>query len=214
MRELRFTLLYQAICKFIYFLSQSCLYCHSNISGELVCPDCYENILKPHIRGQKQNIYQHSHYYLFSWSNKNNVLEKLIYSLKQGFHQKMVSHLAHELIQHRMSQSALPFPIMLICAPSADLKKIDHSALLAKELSHQLQASVYRGLLKQESQKFKNKTERAQVQIFQTLELKFDPQCTYIFVDDVVTTGSTAIHSWKRLGRPAKFEIWSYAYRL
>ncbi len=35
----------------------------------------------------------------------------------------------------------------------------------------------------------------------------------YIFVDDVIATGSTAIAAWKALGKPRNFEAWAMVWR-
>ncbi|MBL7670156.1 MAG: hypothetical protein JNM39_06695 [Bdellovibrionaceae bacterium] len=39
------------------------------------------------------------------------------------------------------------------------------------------------------------------------------PGCAYIFVDDIVTTGSTALSAWKALGKPQNFQVWCVATR-
>jgi predicted amidophosphoribosyltransferase len=62
------------------------------------------------------------------------------------------------------------------------------------------------------AQKFKKIQER-KVRDFKFLGDSIDKSKHYIFVDDIVTTGSTANAAWFALDMPDLFEIWSLAYR-
>lgn len=64
----------------------------------------------------------------------------------------------------------------------------------------------------QEAQKFKRKQERKR-KSFEFLGGSIDNSMNFIFIDDVVTTGSTAMAAWYALGKPPLFQIWSLAYR-
>jgi hypothetical protein len=44
-------------------------------------------------------------------------------------------------------------------------------------------------------------------------EISFSKNQRVIFVDDIVTTGYTALAAYKALGQPRRFEVWSLLYR-
>lgn len=62
------------------------------------------------------------------------------------------------------------------------------------------------------AQKLKRRRDRKR-KSFEFLGNSIDKSSNYIFIDDVVATGSTATAAWYALGKPEFFQIWSLAYR-
>jgi predicted amidophosphoribosyltransferase len=62
------------------------------------------------------------------------------------------------------------------------------------------------------AQKLKKRKERKQKE-FVFLGYSVDKTKNFVFVDDVVATGSTAKAVWLALGKPSLFHIWSLTYR-
>lgn len=200
---------------FLDQISNSCAFCSYSFSMGLVCEKCWGNFLLPKVTDKKNYIFHLKHWYLFEWTSENTFIEKLIYNLKAGFHVNTVKLLAQLLIQQRLKQKRFPKKIKIICSPTAEGVKInnDHSYILARELAQILNCEIYVGLIKNQTQKEKNKKERNKIKIKLTHNFIIDPDVTYVFVDDVVTTGSTAFQTFLSLGRPSQFEVWSYVYR-
>ena len=104
-------------------------------------------------------------------------------------------------------------PVFIPAPPKATLTE-DHATKMAQSLSAIWGGSPYwNGLYRKstDSQKRLNQKERKGIQLSRYLP---PPPRTsdYIFVDDVVTTGSTALAAYERLGRPPSFSVWTIAH--
>ena len=107
-----------------------------------------------------------------------------------------------------------PRKLIFIPAPSKDGRE-DHATLFAKALSLAWGGSPYwNGLMRnsQSAQKTLDQYERRKISM--SVRLPLPPSSsTYIFVDDVLTTGSTAQAAYQALGKPLHFFSWNLAYK-
>lgn len=100
------------------------------------------------------------------------------------------------------------------------LFELDHAGRLALTLSQQLGLRLETGLerdfhslssKKTVAQKFLSRSERANVEFRLAGSTERAPG--YLFVDDVLATGSTAAAAWRAVGQPAAFSAWAIAHR-
>jgi len=127
------------------------------------------------------------------------------------------------------SEFSLNFPITIIPSPSHIIGAKDHAFCLAKALSDvtgwhlnnilefkntEIQAQKGKTLNERKQRVFKL---RENIKILTKNPNEFIENVqnvhigTIIFVDDVVTTGNTALAAWKALQHPINFEIWCIA---
>ena len=196
----------------LYF--RLCAFCSAySKTIDLYCPSCWRELnslkLPPSVRSL--NNYDFELTCLWNWNNKNSeLLKNLIYSLKQGgledAYFKIASELAYKF--HKSSPSYVDKYSYLIPAPARDPKrlKMDHAYQLASALS-QCSGIKLLPILERKntfSQKRRSREHRQSIQFEKTSALPQD--CTrVIFVDDLVTTGSTASAAHAALGENIPF---------
>ena len=146
-------------------------------------------------------------YSLFSLQEKR-VLH-FILRLKGGKNALVFNDLSF-FIWEAMNSQVCKKPVF-IPAPPRSVE--DHATLFAKSLSAVWGGSPYwNGLCRESgvSQKRLKQSERKKLRMDRYLPLP-PKTSTHIFVDDVVTTGSTALAAYKTLGKPHSFHLWSLA---
>jgi predicted amidophosphoribosyltransferase len=139
--------------------------------------------------------------------------EKLIRSLKQAECSRKNFDFVAQLMLQKMYAKKVSFKNVIWVTPASK-----HSQEIVKSINKITGLNKVVLVLREPSsrhriaQKLKRKSER-QVKTFDFLGKSVDNAKTYIFIDDVVATGSTAKAAWLALGKPAIFQIWSLAYR-
>jgi predicted amidophosphoribosyltransferase len=136
--------------------------------------------------------------------------------------EKLWQHYAEELLRRRWSEKASSRQYLLIPAPSRQGNK-DHAYYFVQALT---QAGVgfelYNCLSRVEalgSQKKRTRSQRERTAMEWAENFTqgdFNAKSAgkhIIFVDDVVTTGSTARAAWRTLGKPRDFAVWALAQR-
>lgn len=150
-------------------------------------------------------------YSLVIWKGHSFVGD-LIYALKKGGLPQANKRLAECFLRQRVR-----FPLNnsgpLLPSPAVKAGDRDHAYQFAHALAELLALPLENHLVRitENRQKAKSLIERKKVmmkKINSCRSLK-----SAIFVDDVVTSGSTARAAFKALGRPKQFEVWSLAYR-
>jgi len=152
---------------------------------------------------------------LFLWEkDQNRALSVLIDHLKGGGPSAAYDFFGH-LLAHEVSKNleAKDDPI-LIPVPSRYPKKKDHAWCLAEAISQKSGIPMRTPLTRDMSaprQKTLGRKQRTALRI--QSDEKFTASRCVILVDDVVTTGSTAMASFKALGSPPRSRLLTIAYR-
>jgi predicted amidophosphoribosyltransferase len=152
-------------------------------------------------------------------SYRNPLLSALIRALKGGDHREDLSFIAQAWVRKSVlvRSNSLKPPVVLIPCPSRKKGERDHAFALAQALSAVTQWPVKTNLivLAQDgrSQKQKGRLERTERRFLAQESPDLSVYGTIIFIDDVVTTGSTVEAAWKALHRPENFEVWCVAFQ-
>ncbi len=197
---------------------RACLNCGSfAVQKSFLCTYCESKLLDANFCGLEQsNEKGLSVYSLFDWApQQSDLLSNLLLSLKgpnqaaawagwsKHFWLQRALHLSHE------------GPIVFIPAASSS-GKTDHAAHFSQALA-QLSGGGWMNVLQKTTkshQKHQNRDQRAGVNIgCHVKNAAISNEVLYVLVDDVLTTGSTALSSFEALGKPKNFEVWSLAKR-
>ena len=190
---------------------------------------------------QENSQRQNGHYpfpvrSVLSWTESSQAwVRPLIHAFKDGWQVRAAEIFSELLISRPCSFDSKVEQICFVF-PTSRTGRFDHAAVLVAALGKFFPtAQVYElHYLDNEdsiSQKQKTSTERANrrfktpVQLnlisldpIEPIRAKESPQQVqseyrYIFVDDVVTSGSTAMAAYMALGDPDHFEVWALACR-
>ncbi len=197
---------------------RTCAYCGSFYSKETVCEFCWAELpwRNPNseaviIDASSVCLKVHS---LLDWEpDRSPVCSVFILSLKGGLSKSSFDRLAAQFVKKGMLQNSDGRKLVIVPAPSRT-QSFDHALALAESLAAVFAAKAVNCLKTTaiESQKTKGKGARSLL-VMESCEKFSQFDGKVIFVDDVVTTGSTAKAAYIALGRPSNFEVWSIAYR-
>ncbi len=188
---------------------------------DLYCENCWTKIRKEYKNSLKVYGYEFPVSSLFSWKNKNNnTISSLLYDLKGKNYPDVCKKFVLDFLVRLENQSNQNFDF--ICYPSS-FRKINHAYLLAKEFSELLNikylVEIYIDEVSSSNTKNLLKSERFLRKFYISKEnkkiLKRDKKNfkSCLFIDDVITTGSTAIGARKTLVNCPRFESWTLAHR-
>jgi hypothetical protein len=157
---------------------------------------------------------------LYTWSTPLHLLnQRVAYSLKGSGPEEIYFDAAISLGGLRLSLGApLLNPVFIPSPRSGRLFARDHAENFCKALATVMGGQEVHAL-KRRSQSVHRRKTRAERELAaeSRFELKNEKnmqnlqhhQGTIIFVDDLITTGSTARAAWLLLGRPQQFEVWT-----
>jgi predicted amidophosphoribosyltransferase len=148
---------------------------------------------------------------LFLWDEKECIVKDLIHGLKGGTPKKVLETLSLEFSNRFTADRET----VVIPVPSSKVGEKDHSYVMAKVISEGQNLELWDGLewkYKKTNQKFLSKTERFVSEMRTTKSLSI--QRRVILIDDLVTTGATAMAAYKAFKGLNQIEVWSLACRL
>ncbi len=193
-------------------LLRSCSYCGLAYGhADLYCQPCWNKLFKNFRAPAVFVELPIPARTLFLWKRHGDErVEHLVRTIKVARFAEAYLRLAKQLcyeFSYVKNACFVPIP------PSTEGQR-DHADYLAKSLAQVSDQKFQRCLrwkVKGSSQKTKTRIERMAVKI--ELTQKIDGQVTYILVDDVVTTGSTAKAAIEALGSDKNIELWTVACR-
>lgn len=220
--------------QFLAFI-RNCVYCGSFLSPtHLFCPKCWESLLNQ-MKWQRIQLtgLPFPVFALWKWGGCDVKVTQLIYGMKKGFYPYLHPALVRELAFdnpdlfrfHKKEQSKLcginqnnQTSKVFIPAPPRSFGEKDHAYYFAQALADRygvlLERLIRRHVI---SQKKLGVLERKTIQMGLIEEGHMNAQTLsgqkIVFVDDVLTTGSTALAAYNKLGQPSGFIAVVLAYR-
>lgn len=195
---------------------RSCCYCSSSIRVTgLLCAKCESilNTIKNPTVGNHNGL-PFPVFYLFPWiPDQTDLLSHLLICLKNPgtplFHRDFARAIAHERGFYKN--------VVFVPVPPTEEGVFDHAHYLCSEISAKY-GEQPRQLLKWKAklgkQREKGKKDRGNAEIVSVGGVrKVIKNQKVILVDDIVTTGSTALKAYEALGSPKDFELWCLACR-
>ncbi len=165
-----------------------------------LCSDC-ERLWVVKIQRKERRIHKNiRHCYLIDWHPGDRQLSSLVYSLK-GAGSYSVFFKYSPCWGAIMGSGPLFYPSRGPADHASDMARA-----LAKSNLRPVQPLLQLGTAKQSRLSRRGRQQRA----FSPLVSKYQD---VDFVDDIVTSGQTALAAWRALGQPTKMTVWSLFYR-
>lgn len=187
-----------------------------------LCEDCY-SLIEIYALSREVSGYEFKVFSLFSWDQlSDNLLRNLLLGLKGGGPREIYSGLVDRLCLNRLNSASEKEYKNFQVVPAAPRREnfYDHAHALAKGVATTLNAKFCPVLIRNSKiqQKLLSESERRSANVIKnSMKLKCDQSINceepVIFVDDIITTGTTALAAFEALGRPKRFEVWVIAHR-
>lgn len=193
---------------------RSCLNCGSFILKiKPLCCACDSLMLATYSHQKIQSASRIEVYPLLTWSpGASDTLSKLVLEMKTIDRKVWFEYAKNFIVV--WSDIITTENVVLISHKSLSGNRHAHN--WGESLSQLLNRPHIECLSLQEpnkKQKELSSEERAHRRMETNVDFSWEAGRRYIFVDDVVTTGSTALAAYRALGRPKNFQVWSFAYR-
>lgn len=194
---------------------RSCINCGSFLFiKNCLCEYCYRAVVTQ-FKSQSQSqqlILGHKTRSLLRWNpGESDILSLLIHMLKRDQF-NLWKKLAFDFLR---INKILPDTHLVLVSLKSSSTNHTHAQDWGQSLADQLRCEhiVVLSKVSVEAQKKKSKNERNQVSLKPIVDISRLFNKKVIFVDDVVTTGSTLKAAYEALGSPGEFECWSLVVR-
>lgn len=144
---------------------------------------------------------------LLKWTDEREEVGRLIKSLKGPHSKYAFRKLAGEVLRRTS------FKDKIVLVPPSKREKFDHAWSFGEALAKMSGAELLSPFLIENveiEQKHLNKMERSALTYSLSQKVRGD---SFVFVDDLITTGGTARAAWVALGKPKRFSAWTVACR-
>ena len=186
---------------------------------DFFCEACWIEFRRRSNRGARLRAPQEDFpvHALWTWTEDNDVfLRPLIYALKGAWGAAIVDKLVEDLSFARDGLPARERDFRVALPPRRPGCERDHAWMLAHAFAGLWRMPVWDGLALDSppgvgAQKGRNARERRRL-LYRT-KGALPAASSWVFLDDVVTTGATARAAFLALGKPPRFEVWALAYR-
>ena len=183
-----------------------------------LCPYCWRKLRSfylspPDMVREQKGL---THFRLFDWNEENDFFIRLfLKSLKKGGPSFIFNQVILDFLYRVTQVYSVPVDAVIVPTPSYSSSP-DHAFCLASSFSRfsglDLCNILLHSLSEKKDQKQKIKIERRKI-CFSIKEKSVLKSKKIIFVDDILTTGSTALAAWEALCKPRNFVIFTLAWR-
>ncbi len=193
-----------------------CLHCGSlQCSTAQLCADCFATLGK--FQSEELHFYNEAPYpiyALYEWNpGESDVLSTLFLSMKGSRSERKWKNMAPYFSRKRWSDEVCDLPIRFVPAPSSSGSP-DHAYFWGKALAEQFQGELVSCLIKTGKRHQRGASRRQRQRLRIEVDEKYSgllnesTEVLWVFVDDILTTGSTAHAAYEALGSPPHFEVW------
>lgn len=195
------------------FKIRSCINCGSFLLiKNSLCEHCYKSVITQFSSQPLLLISGHKTRSLLKWNpGESDVLSMLIHLLKMDQY-NLWNKLAFDFLRKNNIRPDCRRVLVTLKATSSNHT---HAQDWGQSLAGYLACDHIMALDKVsvDAQKKKGKSERDKVRLKSIVDISRLSNKKVIFVDDVVTTGSTLKAAYEALGSPKEFECWTMAVR-
>ena len=192
---------------------RTCAYCKLSLGKiDFLCEGCWEELEKK-LRPEQKILVKNklNLFSLWCWQGKDLRLQKFLLDLKG----RRLSHARQRVLGHFVNLlKNLPAPQTVCCVVSREGR--DHGLAMAEGFAKQYQCELVSLKLLQPKAHYKKLHRRERLQgrrvLANSTQNKQWEEPIW-FVDDVLTTGATAIAVWEALGRPLDYRAVTMVYR-
>lgn len=198
---------------------QACPSCGGyRVQESLLCVACEENVFRL-LNPRVETLEGWTIRSLFSWNpGESDALSALLLALKGPHRRRAWKFWAEVFSRHHFGSFGREGAVHAVSAPLRGEKSSwDHAAHWTEALSAE-HGFLFRGPLfrksgEQSQRRKSHKERRSGLKLVKMTDEPQDSSASWVFGDDILTTGETARAVHRALGRPFRFEVWCLARR-